>query len=507
MSYADPAAEVVVDAERCTVFAPSVPGGWSGVPARFAVLSDGAVVGRVTSVAGNVVRLAAPPALERATAQDGQVTVPPPPAGVKVDAVSRAVFVPSELEGQMAWLPDDICRVESGLSFVLAKGVEVREDGSWSVPSGLCEPKAAAGALAATGRHGEVTRRSEYLGLVERTHADGWTCLELPADAEPTRDGRLLLASSARRAPGSVPPLLRVEAQADGRLALQLPAGTEQRTDGVWFSSPLEPADDELVLADHDGAVQDEQSYMGIRDALLEGDWIRLDLPAGSRVDDGALVLPPEFSALGDPRLRGAFDRLADGSLVFKLPDGAEVLGSRVLIPPAGAVSVAATPAATASAPPKAPTPPKAPSKSKGKKLSGLDRFRGSKATNDEVSFDGVLKSDDTAPEDESPAEDKSEDETPADEAPADEAPADETPADETPADEAPADETPADEAPADETPEDETPADETPADEKPEGETPDGESSDGETPEAASADATGTRKKTKRKRRKRKKK
>ncbi|MBX3466810.1 MAG: hypothetical protein KF878_07925 [Planctomycetes bacterium] len=317
MRHVGAAAEVVVDAARGLVFAPRVDGGWTGVPAGFAVLSDGAVVGR-GRVEGRDVIVATPPA-----AQAGEVRLPPFPEGVKVDRVTRAVLWPAALEDRLAWRPPELRRTDAGLSFTLPPGARFEDDGAVVVPSAAAA--AVAGADERDPAHGAARARLEYLGLVEVVFEDGWSRLTLPAGAE-VEGERLIVPAPARR--GAVPALLQPERLAGGRLALPFPAGASRAGDVVWVPpAAAAPCGLGEPWADRDAAVVETRRYAGVVEEVLDDGWTRLELPEGARVEPGEparVVLPAEYAGLGDPAALFELDRLPDGRLAFDLPAGAE---------------------------------------------------------------------------------------------------------------------------------------------------------------------------------------
>jgi hypothetical protein len=334
-----PAPEVVVDHERSLVFAPPVAGGWAEVPSFAVLLGDGSIVGSL------------PRGVRREP--DGSMVIPkaPPrrdaslPAGVVVDKVAGVAYGPPDVALELASAAANARMIrmdDGGVLLLFPAGTTWKDDGTYALPPsspGVAPGRDGSGEALAPHHvvHGAAVLKAAYLGCEEVVYEDGWATLKLPADARVDGD-EVVLPAAARQAPGARPALLEVETRPDGSLLLHLPAGWSSEGDLAWVPpSPLgqepepEPADDAGF-----GEPVEVMTYLGIEDSLFANGWTRLDLPPGALVVAGRLRVPSEYAHAGDARVRAQFDRDGDGTLVCDLPREAEVLGSIVLIPPAG---------------------------------------------------------------------------------------------------------------------------------------------------------------------------
>ncbi|MBL4845781.1 MAG: hypothetical protein JKY65_09660, partial [Planctomycetes bacterium] len=313
------------DLARCLIYAPPTDGGWKAV-AGLRRLSDGAIVGAVRVTESGEFRwsIRLP-----ATVEDGVLRVPLP-ASAQHDPETGALRVPKEDAGRLDWQPARFWRDgEGGLCFFVPKGATVTE-GRLEIPQESSAPSADV-APDPDAPHGACLHERSYLGLTERSFADGWTSIALGSGAELSADGIELDPA----APGTRPALLEVETLASGRLRIALPSGAKQEGDLIWLG-PIgtEDVPDEALFT-VEAPIREVRFYLGIRDELLDNGWVRLVLPASASVVEGTLVSSADAS--GEPgSLRGSFDLTASGELSFPLPAGSEVLGNVIMIPPGG---------------------------------------------------------------------------------------------------------------------------------------------------------------------------
>jgi len=427
VTYADPDPAVFYDVAKGYVYAPPVPEGWANVPPNLALLSDGCVLGHGDLDGHGTLTVATPP---RA---DGEHLLLKLPASACYDPETRAVSIPLAAAGRTAWRPELSFASEEGVTFTLPAGSERGEDGLIRLPRD---------ADGEAGPHGRPQATYVYLGVRETVYSDGWACLELPPDAE-FSGGYLILGGDGPEPP----PLVVSERLPDGRRRLELPIGSVEDGLSVWLPPACAPATEPAFdpQLGPQPKLQDVCYWAGVRDSLWEDGWIELVLPEGSQVCDGRAILPAPYAVTLTPELQFELTRDEDGRLSFGLPAHAEVLGTRILIPPAGFTPPTAKPLesfagsepATPPRPtgrPKAPEPPKpsgvpsVPSKATAK---ALDRFRTKKddesqddEAKDESKDEAKDESKDEAKDDESKVEakdDESKDEAKDDESQDDE--------------------------------------------------------------------------------------
>jgi len=316
--------EVHHDIQRGLIFAGPVEDGWRVLPG-LRRLSDGSVVGKVRVDESGDFRWGIPLDAEL-IAGVLHVTLP---SSAQYDPETRALRIPEEQATQLAWRPARTwVDGEGGLCFLLPPEVTHCE-GRLEVPQEDAPPPVE---IDPALPHGALISERSYLGLTERAYADGWTSLELGPGAEITSEG-LEVDAKAR---GTRPALLEVEALPCGQRARVALPPLARNENGLLWLPPL--AGEELVEEDDFlelASVRESRTYLGLRDELLESGWVRLVLPESAKVAEGVLTL--QGSGEDAPAsLRGAFDFNSEGSLTFRLPEGSEVLGDVVLIPPGG---------------------------------------------------------------------------------------------------------------------------------------------------------------------------